>query len=236
MIPLKLVPRHVAIIPDGNRRWAARLQQDAPFGHQKGCDIILDIVEAASDIDIEYMTLYIFSTENWKRSKMEIDALMGLLKLYLQRETPRMIEKGVKLNTIGVLDPLPEDVKQTIKESKEKTAHCSKIHLILALNYGGRSEICRSFSKICSKIEKGTLKKEDVTEETVSRHLDTSRWPDPDLLIRTSGEMRISNYLLWQLSYSEFYYTETLWPDFTPDRFYAAIDDYKQRERRLGGS
>ncbi len=236
MIPLKAVPKHVAIIPDGNRRWAARFEQDAPFGHQKGCDIILDIVEAASDINIEYMTLYIFSTENWRRSKMEIDALMGLLKLYLQRETPRMIEKGVKLSTIGVLDPLPEDVKKTIRESKEKTAHCSKINLILALNYGGRSEICRSFSKICSEIEKGALCKEDVTEETVSRYLDTSLWPDPDFLIRTSGEQRISNYLLWQLSYSELYYTDTLWPDFDRDHFYAAIDNYQQRERRLGGS
>ncbi len=235
MILSDSVPKHVALIPDGNRRWAARYQKDAPFGHRKGCDIILDIVEAASDINIEYMTLYIFSTENWKRSKLEIDALMELLKHYLQRETPRMIEKGVKLSTIGVLESLPEDVKAVIEESKAKTAHCKKINLILALNYGGRSEICRAFSKIHREIEKGRLTIKDITEDTVGHYLDTADWPEPDLLIRTSGEMRISNYLLWQLSYSEFYYTDTLWPDFTPDHFYSAIDDYQKRERRLGG-
>lgn len=229
-------PRHVAIIPDGNRRWAAGGGKSPSQGHQQGCDIIMDIVEAASDVSIEFLTLYLFSTENWKRSKIEIDALMQLLKTMLKKETPRMIEKGVKLHTIGVLDPFPEDVKTILRECKEATAGCSKINLIFALNYGGRSEICRAISKMFTDLQRGSLSSQEVSEETVSRYLDTSSWPDPDLLIRTSGEKRISNYLLWQLSYSELYYTDTLWPDFTPKHFLTAIEDYKKRERRLGGA
>ncbi|NGX57331.1 MAG: Isoprenyl transferase [Chlamydiae bacterium] len=232
----KNIPRHVAIIPDGNRRWASLQKQDAAFGHKTGCDILLDIVEAASDIDVEYLTLYTFSTDNWKRSKFEVDTLMALLKVYLTDQLPRMIDKGVKLLTIGDLTPLPEDIKEVVHKCKEATQNCDKIHLILALNYGSREEITRAFKKILSEVEQGKLDKGAVNEEMVSRYLDTSQFPDPELLIRTSGEKRISNYLLWQLSYSEIYLTDTYWPEFRPNDFLEAIMDYQKRERRMGGS
>lgn len=230
------IPRHVAIIPDGNRRWASLQNQGAAFGHQAGCDILLDIVEAASDINVEYLTVYTFSTENWKRSQCEIDALMVLLKNYLSDQLPRMLKQGVKFLTIGDLDPLPQDVKEVVQRCQDATRHCQKICLILALNYGGREEITRALKRILKEIDAGSVEKDAINQETISSHLDTAPYPDPDLLIRTSGEKRLSNYLLWQISYAELYLTSTLWPDFRPENFYEAIQDYQKRERRLGGS
>ena len=224
------IPRHVAIVPDGNRRWAMKQNEGAAFGHKIGCDILMDVVEAASEINVEYLTLYTFSTENWRRSKGEIDALMFLLQQYLSEQCPRMIKKGVKFLTIGDLTPLPDSVKKVIEETKKATQHCQKIHLVLALNYGSREEICRAVRHMMND----GLGPDDVNEEKISHYLDTSRIPDPELLIRTSGEKRLSNYLLWQLSYTELHLTDILWPDFKPIDFLTAIKEYQCRERRIG--
>ena len=229
-IDLSNIPKHVAIIPDGNRRWAMKQSEGASFGHKSGCDILMDVVEAASELHVDYLTLYTFSTENWRRSKDEIDALMSLLQQYLSDQCPRMVKKGVKLLTIGDLTPLPCSVKRVIEETQKATQNCQKTHLVLALNYGSREEICRAVRHM---MQDG-LSPQDVNEEKVSHYLDTSQIPDPELLIRTSGEKRLSNYLLWQLSYTELYLTETLWPDFKPIDFLTAIKEYQNRERRIG--
>jgi len=224
------IPKHVAIIPDGNRRWAMKQNERVSFGHKMGCDILMDIVDTASEIKVEYLTLYTFSTENWRRSKVEIDALMALLAHYLTEQCPRMVEKGVQLLTIGDLNPLPDHVKQVIRNTKKATKRGQKIRLTLALNYGGREEICRAVRNMIND----KINPSEVTEENLSRYLDTAQIPDPELLIRTSGEKRLSNYLLWQLSYTELYLTETLWPDFKPIDFLTAIKEYQCRERRIG--
>ncbi len=224
------IPRHVAIIPDGNRRWAAKQNQGISYGHKTGCDILMDIVEAAIELGVHYLTLYTFSTENWKRSPEEVEALMSLLEIYLTEQRPRMVTKGVKLETIGDLNPLPKGVQEAVAISKEKTKGCHKIQLTLALNYGGREDICRAVKKIIAN----NIAKEEINEEMVSRYLDTTAIPDPELLIRTSGERRLSNYMLWQLSYTELFLSETLWPDFKPLDFLKAVRDYQIRERRHG--
>jgi len=224
------IPQHVAIIPDGNRRWAMKQSRGTEFGHRAGCDILMDVVEAAEELGVNYLTFYTFSTENWRRSQLEIDTLMALLQQYLIDQRPRMVEKGVKLLTIGDLTRLPEGINRVIAETQKATEHCSDIHLILALNYGSREEICRAVRKMIAS----GCKPEEVTEERISRYLDTSRIPDPELLIRTSGEKRLSNYLLWQASYTEIFLTETLWPDFRPVDFLKAIEEYQKRERRIG--
>ena len=224
------IPKHVAIIPDGNRRWAMKQCEEIAFGHKTGCDILMDIVESAIDLQVEYLTFYTFSTENWNRSQAEIDALMALLKVYLTNQRQRMLKKGVQLTTIGDLSPLPDDVKEVIQEMKKATQDCDKIQLILALNYGGREEICRAVKKMITD----GLGPTEVNEKMLSHYLDTAHIPDPELLIRTSGEKRISNYLLWQLSYTELYLTDTLWPDFKPIDFLEAIKEYQRRERRIG--
>jgi len=224
------IPRHVAVIPDGNRRWAMKQKQGTEFGHRAGCDVLMDIVEAADELGVDYLTFYTFSTENWRRSQLEIDTLMALLENYLTKQRPRMVEKGVKLLTIGDLERLPKGINRVIDETKKATENCSSIHLVLALNYGSREEICRAVRKlIASGCQPG-----EVDEERLSRFLDTARIPDPELLIRTSGEKRLSNYLLWQASYTEIFLTETLWPDFRPIDFLKAIEEYQSRERRIG--
>lgn len=230
------IPRHVAIIPDGNRRWARQQQSEASEGHREGANTIMDIVKAAKDLGVKVITFYIFSTENWTRPQEEIDAQMWLLQSYLidQRET--MIKNGIQLQTIGDPSLLPPSVLQTVLESKEATAACDKVVMVFALNYGSRDEICRSVKAILNDISLGNLKKEEVTESILSRYLDTAPWGDPDLLIRTSGEMRISNFLLWQISYSEFYVDSAFWPDFTPKHFLKALLCFQGRERRLGGT
>lgn len=229
------IPRHIAIIPDGNRRWAKQRDEMAFLGHQAGANTLIEIVKAGKELGVKAMTFYLFSTENWNRSKEEVIALMWLLEDFLRRRCEEMKEHGVRLMTIGNLAALSSEVQLAIEETKQSTAHCTNIDMIFALNYGGRDDLCRAFHKIIDE-HKGMLKSEHLTENLISRHLDTAPWGDPDLLIRTSGEMRISNFLLWQLSYSEIHVTDALWPDFSHEDLLKAIKDFQTRDRRLGGT
>jgi len=228
------IPKHVAIIPDGNRRWAQRKEASPEHGHQQGADIIIDIVNAAKELGIKAITIYAFSTENWKRPQSEVDTLMWIIETYLIEQRGRMVAEGIRLNTIGDLEPLSSEMQQTIQETKEMTAECDNVDLILAINYGGRNEIMRAVKKIVKDAKNGVLSEELIDERTVAKYLDTTPWGDPELLIRTSGQMRISNFLVWQISYSELHVVDVLWPDFKPKHFYDAIINYQQRERRLG--
>jgi undecaprenyl diphosphate synthase len=229
------IPRHVAIIPDGNRRWAKQREEMVFLGHQAGANALIEIVKAGKELGIKAMTFYLFSTENWNRSKEEVIALMWLLEDFLRQRCEEMKEHGVRLMTIGNLKALSQEVQLAIEETKQNTAHCKDIDMIFALNYGGRDDICRAFHKILDQ-HQGTLNKEHLNENLISHYLDTAPWGDPDLLIRTSGEMRISNFLLWQLSYSEIHITNTLWPDFSHEDLLIAIKDFQTRDRRLGGT
>lgn len=230
------VPRHVAIIPDGNRRWANMQQESYEKGHEAGASNLIDIVNAGKALGIKALTFYLFSTENWTRSQEEVSALMWLLQEFLKEHCQEMQAKGVRLRTIGNLDTLPKEVLTVVKETIKATFHCDQIDMVLAINYGGRDEIRRAFHKIFDNYTAGKLKKEEVTENLIASYLDTVPWGDPDLLIRTSGEMRISNFLLWQLSYTEIYITERLWPEFKPNDLLDAVTDFQKRERRLGGT
>lgn len=230
------IPQHIAIIPDGNRRWAKRHLTSTQEGHREGADILMEIVRAARDLKVKVLTFYSFSTENWERPKEEINALMNLFSFYLIHQQQEMLEMGVKLETIGDVNGLPSFLKQTIEETKRITQECNQIRLVLALNYGSRNEIYRACRAILEDYDKKALKKEDFDEKTISHYLDTAQWPDPDLLIRTSGELRVSNFLLWQISYTEIYATPVLWPEFTPQHLLEAILDYQNRERRWGGT
>lgn len=235
-VDLSRVPRHVAIIPDGNRRWAKRQQEEAGKGHEAGADTLIGIVNAGKALGIKALTFYLFSTENWTRPKEEVAALMWLLQEFLKEQCAEMVEQGVRLQTIGNLDALPKEVLVVIEETVAATAHCNQIDMILALNYGSRDEIRRAVHSLLDHYDAGKLRKEDVTEKLISGYLDTKQWGDPDLLIRTSGEMRVSNFLLWQLSYTEIYVTELLWPEFKPKDLLDAVADFQKRERRLGGT
>lgn len=222
------IPSHIAIIPDGNRRWAKKHCFSHARGHTQGADAIIETVKAALEIGVKVVTFYLFSTENWKRPEKEIEAHMALLKQSLLNKREEMLERGISFKTIGDLKPIPEDVLKVVEEIKRETAACQSIDLVFALNYGGRDELVRAVSKIVK--EGGSIE-----ESHISESLDTYPWKDPDLLIRTSGERRLSNFLLWQLSYAELYFTDILWPDFKPKDLYEAIRDYQGRERRLGG-
>ncbi len=229
------VPRHVAIIMDGNRRWAGQRGLSAFHGHWKGAEIITDMVRFASDLGIKVLTLYSFSTENWSRSQEEIDDLMELIVRFLQANTSFMLEESVKLVTIGDLSKLPDFVREKLEATKQATAKGSKIKLVLALNYGARDEIKRAFLRITEDLEKGYIEKKDISESLISGYLDTADLGDPDLFIRTSGEQRLSNFLLWQLSYTEVYIAKMLWPDFTKEDLLDAVSEFQKRRRRLGG-
>jgi undecaprenyl diphosphate synthase len=229
------IPTHVAIIMDGNRRWAKRQGLPAMMGHWKGAETLTKIVRAASELGIKALTVYSFSTENWRRAREEVDGLMHLFKVYLVKQRGPMIKEGVRLRAIGDLQRLPCSVLKELELSKSCTAHCKKIDLVLAINYGGRDDIRRAFVTMMGDFEKGTLSKEQISEQLISQYLDTAEWPDPELLIRTSGERRQSNFLLWQLCYSEFYLTDLLWPDFDEHALLQAMRDVQQRQRRLGG-
>lgn len=229
------IPHHVAVIPDGNRRWAKQRKEMILSGHQAGASTLMKIVKAGKELGIKAMTFYLFSTENWNRSKEEVIALMWLLEDFLRRHCEEMKQHGVRLMTIGNLEALPPEAQLAVEDTKQSTADCTDIDMILALNYGGRDDLCRAIHKIVDKYN-GQLKKEYITEEFISHHLDTAPWGDPDLLIRTSGEMRISNFLLWQLSYSEIYITDALWPDFSYEDLLSAITVFQTRDRRLGGT
>lgn len=229
------IPKHVAIIMDGNRRWAKRQGLPTMMGHWKGADTLTKIVRAASELGIKTLTVYAFSTENWRRSKDEVDALMHLFKVYLKKQRRPMKNEGVRLEAIGDLQRLPASVIKELDVSRSDTAHCKKIDLVLAINYGGRDDIRRAFVTMIEDFEQGKISKEQISEQMISQYLDTARWPDPDLLIRTSGERRQSNFLLWQLSYSEFYPTDVLWPDFDEHELLQAVRETQQRQRRIGG-
>lgn len=230
----KRLPRHVAIIMDGNGRWAKRHRLVRIRGHRKGANSVREVVRACREFGIEVLTLFAFSTENWLRPKKEVIALMRLLGDYLDSELEELIEKGIRLKVIGKPEDLPQIVRSKIEKTIEKTKGNSTLILNLALSYGGRSEILRAFQRLLRKIQKGELQDEDLSEEVLSNCMDTSGLPDPDLLIRTSGECRVSNFLLWQIAYTEIYFSETLWPDFGREELFQALLDYEKRERRFG--
>ncbi|MBR3407390.1 MAG: isoprenyl transferase [Paludibacteraceae bacterium] len=228
------MPRHIAIIMDGNGRWAKKQGLARVFGHKRGVETVHNITVAATELGIEYLTLYTFSTENWNRPKEEIDALMNLLVDTIVKETPTLMDNNVRLLTIGDLNRLPEAARRKFMGCVEQTAGNTGLSMVIALSYSARWEIINAMQTAVRRAQAGELRAEDVNEQLVSSLMTTANMPDPDLLIRTSGELRISNFLLWQLAYSELYFTECLWPDFTPEELYRAILDYQNRERRFG--
>ncbi|MFP7754924.1 isoprenyl transferase [Thermodesulfobacteriota bacterium B35] len=228
------IPTHVAIIMDGNGRWAEQRNRPRLFGHKAGVDSVRAVVEAAREIGVRYLTLYAFSTENWQRPPGEVSGLMSLLKLYLQAELKTMLKNGVRLFCLGQQDRLPDDVRRTLAMVMEKTAHCRGMTLNLALSYGGRNEMMRAVRALAEKCVAGELDWRRLDEKMLTAHLDTAGQPDPDLLIRTGGEHRLSNFLLWQASYSELYFTDTMWPDFRKKEFLDALATYGRRQRRFG--
>jgi len=228
------LPYHIAIIMDGNGRWAKKKSLSRIKGHIKGADAVREVTKACRELGIKILTLYAFSVENWKRPKEEVAALMELLRKYLVRERNEMIKNNIRLCAIGRIGDLPSDVQAALQETIAKTTHCDGMILNLALSYGGRSEILKAVQEIVSDVQKGRVRPEEIHFQRFSQYLWTRGIPDPDLLIRTSGEFRISNFLLWQIAYTELYVTETLWPDFGRKELYKAVADYQSRERRFG--
>lgn len=232
---LKPVPRHIAMIMDGNGRWAKERGLPRTEGHRAGAETVRRVVECCGEIGVEFLTLYAFSSENWKRPKREVEALMKLLEIFLRGELPLMMKQNVRLQAIGRLHDLPESCQNELHRCIEATSQNTGLTLILALSYGGREEIVDGVKSLLQSIERGHLDKAMIDGEVFSKHLYTRYYPDPDLMIRTSGEMRLSNFLLWQLSYTEFYVTEKWWPDFSKDDLKDAIRAFHQRSRRFGG-
>jgi len=228
------LPRHIAIIMDGNGRWAKKKLLNRISGHIKGVNAVREVVTACRELGIKVLTLYAFSIENWMRPVDEVNALMGLLKEYLSKEYEEMLRNNIRLNAIGRIEDLPPDVLTTLRETMKKTEHGDGMILNLALSYGGRSEILHAVQGILSDLRKGKIQSEEITLQRFSKYLWTHGIPDPDLLIRTSGEFRISNFLLWQIAYTELYVTETLWPDFNRKELLKAVAAYQSRERRFG--
>ena len=228
------LPRHVAIIMDGNGRWAKAKGKDRSFGHQEGVVSVRKIMDAVTQLGLKYLTLYTFSTENWNRPEEEVQALMSLLVSAIHRETPDMMKKNVRLTAIGDLSRLREDAYNTLQECIDTTSANTGTTLVLALSYSSRWEITRAARQLAQEVLEQKINPNDITEAIVSDHLTTKNIPDPDLLIRTGGEKRISNFLLWQLSYAEFFFTDVFWPDFREEELYEAILYYQQRERRFG--
>jgi undecaprenyl diphosphate synthase len=228
------IPTHIAIIMDGNGRWAKRRGLPRVAGHREGVKSVRDVVEACAQLGVKYLTLFAFSTENWRRPKEEIDTLMKLLIKTLRSETEKLHKNDIKLMAIGDIDSLPKEVRQELKEAMEKTKNNKRMVLNLALSYSGRWEIIEAVKEIARDVKKGKVKIEEIDDKLFSNYLKTAGIPDPDLLIRTSGELRISNFLLWQIAYTELYITDCLWPDFRRKHLYEAIRDYQRRERRFG--
>lgn len=226
--------QHIAIIMDGNRRWAKQKNLPSVAGHNQGVTALKKTVRAMKDFQIQNLTVYAFSTENWKRSQKEVDFLMFLLGETLKNETAELNENDVRIRIIGDKEKLSPSLQEIIKKSEEKTANNKSLNLQIAINYGGRDELVNAFKKISKDIEEKKLTTEDITEDLVSKYLYTNYVPDPDLIIRTGGEYRISNYLLWQIAYSEFYITKMLWPDFDKEALRAAVSDFGKRNRRFG--
>ncbi|MBQ5776989.1 MAG: isoprenyl transferase [Bacteroidaceae bacterium] len=233
-IDLQRVPRHIAIIMDGNGRWAKERNLDRSQGHRKGLDIVHEITNDAADLGVECLTLYAFSTENWNRPQAEVDALMALVVYGIERETPGMIENGVRLSVIGDTSRMPLEVQQRLQKCIEDTAAGTRITLNLALSYSARWEITHAAQQLAQEAAQGIIKPEEIDDKMFASRLTTAQLSDPDLLIRTGGEQRISNFLLWQLSYAEFYFTDEYWPDFNKESLCKAIIDFQNRERRYG--
>lgn len=228
------VPRHVAVIMDGNGRWATQRGLPRIAGHEAGADSVRDVVRACGELGVEALTLYSFSTENWGRPDDEVDALMALLARYLEHEAAELVRSRVRLRGIGQLDRLPPHVRELLSEVTERTRHNDGLLLTLALSYGSRAELVDAVQRIATEVAQGHLRPDEVDESIIDARLYTAGMPDPDLLIRTSGEMRLSNFLLWQVAYSEIYVTDVLWPDFRRDGLLQAFEAYAQRERRFG--
>ncbi len=229
------VPTHVAIIMDGNGRWAKLRGLPRTMGHRKGVESVRETVRAAADAGISYLTLFAFSSENWRRPESEVNDLMGLMKAFIRRDLADLHRENVKIRIIGDRENLRGDIFPLLLEAEETTRNNTALTLIIAFNYGARDEIARAARKISEKVAAGTIRPEDIDAALIDRHLDTHGIPDPDLVIRTSGEERLSNFLLWQAAYSEFVFVPEFWPDFTRDVFYAALEKYAARERRFGG-
>ena len=230
----QVVPRHVAIIMDGNGRWAAKRHLPRAAGHRQGVEAVRVIVRAAADIGIEYLTLYSFSSENWNRPPEEVNDLMGLLRFFIRRDLAELHRNGVNIRIIGERDHLDADLVSLIDEAETLTKNNSKLRLLIAFNYGGKNEIASAMRRIATEVEAGRLSAGDITPDTISAYLDTAGIPDPDLVIRTSGEKRLSNFLIWQSAYSELLFDDVFWPDFTPDHLRAAIAEFNGRQRRFG--
>ena len=230
----ELLPRHVAVIMDGNGRWAKERGLPRIEGHRRGAESARAIIKAASGVGIRYLTLYTFSVENWNRPKSEVDAIMKYLAYYLKKETPELDRSNVRLEAIGQIHRLPEPVQKQLEKSRQQLSKNTGLTLVLALSYGARAEIVDASRAIAEKVQSGDLVPEEVTETMFGMHLYTSQIPDPDLLIRTSGEMRLSNFLLWQVSYAEMVVTETLWPEFRKAAFYKSLEEFAKRHRRFG--
>lgn len=228
------IPRHIAIIMDGNGRWAKQRGLPRIAGHREGVNSVRDVVEACGELGIDVLTLYTFSTENWRRPIEEVSALMKLLLRTLRKEVDDLVRNNVRLMAVGDIHHLPVATKEGILQGIEETRHNTGLILNLALNYGGREEIVSAVRSLANLVQQGVLHPEDINGESIEKHLYTAKLPDPDLLIRTSGELRISNFLLWQLAYTEIYITDILWPDFRRKDLYRAIEDYQKRERRFG--
>ena len=228
------IPRHIAIIMDGNGRWARKRLMNRINGHRKGMEAVKNAVLASRELGVKYLTLYAFSTENWQRPKEEVQALMSLLGKYLASELKLMMENDIRLISIGDIDNIPKDKKQVLLNTIEKTKNNKSMVLNLALSYGARTEILSAVKFLAKNVKNGSLDISQIDEELFSSSLLTQKIPDPDLLIRTSGEMRISNFLLWQIAYTELYFTDTLWPDFNKEELFKAVKEYQSRERRFG--
>lgn len=228
------IPRHVAIIMDGNGRWAQMRGKERLYGHMQGVESVRNVIKAARSHGVGYLTLYVFSTENWGRPREEVDGLMEILCGSIVREMDALVENGARIRIIGDREAMSEKVQRHLTLIEEGTAQCSQLTVALALNYGAREEIAAAVREIAREVEKGGLAPEQIMAENIAAHLYTKDMPDPDLLIRTSGEVRLSNFLLWQTAYTELYFTDTLWPDFSEKDFAVALEEYARRDRRYG--
>lgn len=233
-LDLQQLPQHLAIIMDGNGRWAKKRGFLRTIGHENGTKTVKRTITKCVELGIKYLTLYAFSTENWNRPKLEVDMLMDLLVRSLKKELPTFIENGIALNVIGDLELLPKKAKESLKDVIEKTKENSQMTLTLALSYGSRQELIQAIKEIAIKVKNNLISEDNIDELIINEHLYTHNMPDVDLLIRTSGEQRISNFMLWQIAYAELYFTEVLWPDFSEDDLYQALLSYQNRERRFG--
>ena len=233
-IDLTRIPAHIAIIMDGNGRWAKSRGLDRSAGHVEGVNTVRQITEAASELGVKFLTLYTFSTENWNRPQEEVDALMDLIAVAIERETPDLIKNNVSLRMIGDTDRMPDNALQRLKQCISDTSHCTGLTLVLALSYSARWDIVNATKQIARKVAEGSLQPSSIDDSIIAQHLSTSFMPDPDLLIRTGGDMRVSNYLLWEIAYTEIFVTPTFWPDFTKSDFANAIASFQQRQRRFG--